>query len=109
MRRDHEAALPLLQPREIVERANPFSGIGEIEQQHVPALNRSFDTPDQNDAALGRVRRQPAQVELPLVEGDGERTVSERCRPIDEIDTGMRDSIDWIVSGMRVELDFQHR
>src|SRR5207248_922265 len=78
-------------------------------QQHVPALNRSFDTPDQNDAALGRVRRQPAQVELPLVEGDGEGTVSERCRPIDEIDTGMRDSIDWIVSGMRVELDFQHR
>ena len=48
-------------------------------------------------------------IELPLVEGDGERAVSEGRRSIDQLDTGVRDSIDRVVSGMGVELDFQHR
>src|ERR1700704_2854896 len=72
-------------------------------------LDRSFDARNQNDAAFGRVRSQPLQTELPLVEGDGKRAVSELRRSINQLDTGIWDPIDWIVRGVGVELDFQHR
>jgi len=42
------------------------------------------------------------------MERDGEGAVSKRRRSIDQLDTGVRDSIDWIVGGMGVELNFQH-
>ena len=75
----------------------------------MPALNRPFHAWDQNDPALGRVRSQTPKIELPFVEGDGKRAIPERHGSIDQLDTGMRDSIDRVVSGMGVELDFQHR
>jgi hypothetical protein len=109
MRRNNEAVLLLFQTGEVVERAHLLRSGFEIEQQHMTPLNRSFDTRNQNDAALGRVRSQPPEIELPLVEGDGKRAISERRRSIDQLDTGIWDPIDRIVGGVGVELDFQHR
>ena len=106
---DDEAMLPLLESREVVERAHLLCVIREIEQQHVPALNRPLDARDENDPALGRIRSQMTDIELLLVKGDGKRAISKRCSSIDQLGTGVRDSIHGVVSGMGMELDFQHR
>ena len=64
VRRDDEAALTLLQPREVVERMNLLRAVAEIEQQNMPALNGPLDAWDQHNAARGRVGfRQPIVVQ----------------------------------------------
>ena len=67
-----------------------------------------LDAGDQHQAAVGRVRDEPGEIELPLVERDRERVVAQRHRAIDELEGRIRDAVDRVVRGVGVELDLQH-
>src|SRR5687768_5012017 len=55
VRRDDEAALTRLEAREIAERAHILRAAREVQEEHVPAFDGSFDAGDQDEASLGGV------------------------------------------------------
>lgn len=104
MRSNDETALPLPESRQVVEGGNVLRIVVEIEQQDMPPVNRPLDPPDQHDATLGRIGKQVLQIELAFVQGDRERVVPERRRPIDELEAAVRNPVNRIVCGVCVKL-----
>src|SRR5947208_2590696 len=108
MRRDDESALLLFEAPQIVERGHLGGGCGEIEQQHVLALDRPLDPRYEHNSALYRVVTERRDVELAIVQGDGEGVISERGRTIDQIASCVRNAVDRIIGRVSVQLDFEH-
>jgi hypothetical protein len=98
--------LPRFQPGEIAERPHTVCALLKVQQQHVATFNRAFDAGYQHQAAIGSVRREPPQIELTVVQRDGQGVVSEDDSAVDQLERRMRNSVDWIVSGMCVQLNF---
>ena len=80
----------------------------EIQQQDVFALDRLLDSGNQDDAAFRRVRLPGPQIELAVVECDGDGIEPQRRGAIDQIACRVGDDVDRVVGRVRVELDFQH-
>lgn len=108
MWRDDQSILARFQLRKIIEAVDGFGGRAEIQQEDVPALDRSLDAANERDAAVGRVRRERTHVELTIVECDGQRVVSELRRTIDELMRRMRNVVDRIVRSVGMQFDFEH-
>jgi len=75
----------------------------------VPSLNRALDAGYQDDSALGGIRSQALDIELPFVQGDGQRVVSERRGAVNQLDGRVGNPVDGVVRGMSMQLDLQHR
>jgi hypothetical protein len=76
VRRHHQAALPLPEASQVLERGHGLARSREVEQQDVTALDGPLDPGNQRDPARGRVAGQRPQVELALVKRDRERLVT---------------------------------
>lgn len=97
------------QRREIVERSYMFRAVGEIQQQYVFSANGSFRPGNEDDAAIGGIRAPWRQVELVVVQRDGERVELLCRRTIDELSCRKWDFVYRIVLCVRVELHLEHR
>lgn len=75
----------------------------------MPSLNRALDAGYQDDSALGGIRSQALDIELPFVQGDGQRVVSERRGAVNQLDGRVGNPVDGVVRGMSMQLDLQHR
>src|SRR5215831_15604947 len=82
---------------------------GEIQQQHVFAPDRSLGPRNEHDAAIRGVRLPWRQVELTVVQRDGERVETVRRCAIDEIACCKWNSVYWVVLCVRVQLHLEHR
>ena len=109
VRGNHEPVFTLPQPDQILERLNRLRGAGVIEEEDVTTVNRPLDSRNEDDAAGGRVSAKQRGVELSVMKRDRERIESEFRSPVDKLMRLVRNSISWIVRGMSVEIDFQHR
>ena len=65
----------------------------------MPSLNRALDAGYQDDSALGGIRSQALDIELPFVQGDGQRVVSERGGSINQVDGRVGNPVDGVVRG----------
>ena len=108
MRRHDQPRLTLLQPREIVERPHGIGAALEVQQQHVLAFNRPLDSGNQRDASLGRIAGKRRQIQLAVVERDGQRLVPQRRSSVDQLERRVGNAVDGVVARMGVQLDFQH-
>lgn len=97
VRRDDDPCTLPLQAREIVEGLDLLGAAIEIQQENVFAGDGALDAGDEDDSALGGVRGERPEVELPFVQGDGQRVVPEGGGAIDEVVRGMRNPVDRIV------------
>ena len=105
MRRDDESRLPRFQSGKIGKRSHVVCALPEIQQQHVATFNRPFDAGYQHEPAIGGVRREAPKIELPVVQRNGQRVVSEHNCTIDQLERGMWNEVDRIVRGMCVEFN----
>src|SRR5207302_8164556 len=55
-----------------------------------------------------RIRHERAHVELTVVKRERERVVAERGGTVDEVCRGVRNPIDRVVGGVRVEINLEH-
>ena len=106
---NHQTAALPLQPTHIVERPHAFDRIiRKVQEQDVSALDRSLDSRNQDDPPFGRTSCQGTHIELPVVQRNRQRVVSERRRVVDQLAGRVRDPVDWIVRRVDVEIDLQH-
>jgi len=105
MRGDDESGLSRFQPGEIGKRPHIVGALPEIQQQHVATFNRAFDARYQHESAIGGVRRKVPEIELTVVQRDGQRVVSEDDGTVDQFERCMRNPVDRIVCGMCVKLN----
>lgn len=109
MRRDDEAGVRRLQPRDVVEGPCRLGlGGGEIEEEDVPSLDGPFDPWYQGDAALARVLPRARITELSFVQSDGERVEPKGRGAIDQRHRAVRHVVDRVVPGVKVKVYFQH-
>jgi hypothetical protein len=66
-----------------------FGAAAEVQEQDVTTLDRPLDTGNQRQSAFGRVRCQRRHVELMLVQRNRQRTVTQFCRTVDQLDSCM--------------------
>lgn len=78
------------------KRLKRLGTAAEINQQNVLARNRSLDAENQHDPAIARVGLPPADVELPLVQRDGQHLVAEGRGALDETFRRVRNPVDRI-------------
>lgn len=108
VRRDDQSRLTAPQRPKVVERANKVGTTPEIQQQDVPPFDGPFDPRNERDAALARVVEMRAQIELTVVERDGQGVKFVRCRVVYELPRRMRNPVERIVCRMGMEFDFEH-
>ena len=65
----------------------------------MPSLDCALDAGYQDDAALGGIRGKALDVELPFVQRDGQRGVSERGGSINQVDGRVGNPVDGVVRG----------
>jgi hypothetical protein len=66
------------------------------------ALNRPLDARDEGDASFRSKRQVWADIELAVVQGQGQRVISQFGGPLDQLRRGVRDGIEGIVRRVRV-------
>ena len=71
-------------------------------------FDHPLDAGNQDDAALGSIFAKPRQIQLPFMERNRQRAVTERRGTIDQVQCRMGNRINWVVAGMGMELDFHH-
>ena len=108
VRRDHEAPLARLESPHVIERPDALGAVREIQQQHVPSLDRALDARNEHDAVLAGVRDERPGRKLTIVKRHRERTVAKRGRAVDQLMRRMRDAIEGIVGRVGVELYLNH-
>ncbi len=108
VRRDNEAAFPLLQTRQLFEGEDRLGRAAEVEKQDVPPVNCPLDAGNKCDAARPRICLERCRIELPVVQGHRERVKAKLGRPVDQVTGAIGDPIRWIVRRMGMKLDFQH-
>src|SRR4029450_660525 len=108
MRRYDQSWLALCQALEVRERPYLLGTPAEIEEQHVTAFDRLFDSRNQDQAAFGGVGRVRRDVELPFVQGDRERVIATCDGCVNQLGGGMGDPIERVVGRVRMEFDLQH-
>ena len=74
----------------------------------MPALDRSLDPRNERDATFGCVGGEGTDIELTIVQRDRHRLVSELGSAVDELGRRMRDVVERVVDGVRVQLNLQH-
>ena len=65
----------------------------------MPSLDCALDAGYQDDPALGGIRGKALDVELPFVQRDGQRVVSERGGSINQVDGRVGNPVDGVVRG----------
>jgi hypothetical protein len=96
-----------LQPSQILEGRDALCGTArKVQQQDMSALDGSLDPVNQDDAACLRVCLPRIEVQLVVVQRDGERVVSERRRAIDQLAGVVRDRVNGVVCRVGVESTF---
>src|SRR5262245_46461417 len=108
MRRDDKSGLALCQTLEVRERSYLFGTAPKIEEQHVTALDRLLDARNQNQAAFGGIRCVRRDVELPFVQGDGERVIAMSGSCVNQLRSRMGNPIERVVGRVGMEFDLQH-
>ena len=73
VRRDDQAGLGGFQARQVGERADPFCGGAEVDQEHMFALNRPLDPWNEDDPAVRREGLDVVKTQLSFMERDGHR------------------------------------
>src|SRR5262249_6366955 len=76
--------------------------------QDVTAFDRPLDAANQHNPALGCISVERPEIELALVQRDGERAVAEAGGTVDQIRGCMRNPVDRIVRRVGVKLDLEH-
>src|SRR4029450_13936923 len=108
MRRDDQSRLALCQALEVRERPYLLGTPPKIEEQHVTAFDRLFDSRNQDQAAFGGIGLVRRDVELSFVQGDRERVIATGDGCVNQLGGGMGDPIERGVGRVRMEFDLQH-
>ena len=106
---DDKPAVPRFQNPQVIEIHHGLGRLRrEIQQEHVLAADGALDSGDEHDIPFASVRRQRRGVQLAIVQRDRQRGIPARCRAINQRARVVRNQIDGIFGGMRVEVGFQH-
>ena len=71
-------------------------------------MDLALDAGNEHEPPGGRILRVGSEIELPVVQRDGERVIAEGRGAVDQRVSGMWNPIERIVRRMRVEFDLQH-
>jgi hypothetical protein len=71
-------------------------------------LDRPLDSGNECDTPLRRVGGKRSHIELTIVQGDGKRLIAELGGMVDQLGRRIRNIVERIVGGVRVQFNFQH-
>ena len=100
------------------ERSRPAMGLlaldgfagrrAEVQEQDMAPLDRPLDSPNERDAAVRRVGGKRSHIELTVVQRDGKSLIAELGGMVDQLGRRIRNVVDRIVGGVRVQFNLQH-
>ena len=109
VRRDDQAAVARLEPRDVVHRAHRLGRAGrEIEEEHVPSGDGALDAGDEGDAAFTRQGGHTGIRELAVVQRDGERVEAELGRAIHQVARTVENPVERVLAGVEMQVYFEH-